>query len=917
MNLDFTAKPQYTADQAFWSSVEYFDGDDLAASTFVNKYALKDQNLKTSFDSEGNEETLANYAELTPDNMHDRLAREIAKKDVEFKYEVIILQDEAICADYWDYFVERFSVYREAFNRFKYIVPQGSPMYGIGNHFAKVSISNCVVVESPPDNISGIFESCKDLANLFKRRCGVGVALDTLRPQFAPVSNSAGTSTGSWSFSKIYSETCRIIGQNGRRGALMLTMDVRHPDIANFVVMKRDLTQVTGANVSVMLTDDFMNAVENNEEWICRWPIEDDYEAFMAKGGHWVDVIAKRAGDVIIDPLHPLDHKRWVSDDPKEKRVVKSYKASELWYLINESATMCAEPGLLFWDNYGRMLPANKYAQFKLICVNPCSEIGLSAYDSCRLTSLNLFGFVLNPFTKQARFDWAKFKEMVRLGMRIMDDIVDIEIDYLTTIIDHVDEPEEKVLWTKLRQAAIDGRRTGLGTHALADCLLSLGLRYDSDSALDLIKDIFRTFGHTAYDESVELAIERGAFPAFDWETEKDCEFFAHFPPELLAKMAKHGRRNISLLTMAPTGSVSIVSQTSSGIEPIFGLFYMRRKKINPSDPDARIDFVDQNGDRWAEYMVIHPALKSYMQQEIPEDWAAWEKVTETVDKKEWYGELNKILAEKLGDHFVTAGQINPYRRVEIQGAIQKYIDHGISSTLNLPMGTTVEQVQDIYVAAWKHGLKGVTVYVDGSRSGVLVNMNKKPTATEEIVDALVPKRPEVLECDIHRSQIDGEKWTILVGKLNGRPYEVFGGLAEHVQIPKRLTEGKIVKKKCQKINARGRMSCYDLVIGEGDDAWVIGDIVSTFNDGVYAHDTRMISQLLRSGNQIHHIADTLGRDEERPFFSFSKVMARVLRKYIKDGLEVGAKCSECGGTVIYEGGCHICRDCGHSSKCG
>ena len=687
----------------------------------------------------------------------------------------------------------------------------------------------------------------------------------------------------------------------------MITMDVRHPDIANFVVMKRDLTKVTGANISVMLTDDFMEAVESNGDWITRWPIEDDYEEFMAKGGYWVDTPTSYN--------HPVAHYKWISNDPTERRIVKKFKAKDLWFLINESATFSAEPGLLFWDNYGRMLPANKYSKFKLICVNPCSEIGLSAYDSCRLTSLNLFGFVVNPFTADAYFDYEKFEEMTRLGMWVMDAIVDLEIEYLTTIMGHVDEPEEKVLWNKLREAAVEGRRTGLGTHGLADALLAMSLRYDSDAALVEIEKIYRNFCHNAYDESVELAKIRGAFPAFDWEVEKDCEFFNHFPAELKAKMAKYGRRHISLLTMAPTGSVSIVSQTSSGIEPIFGLFYMRRKKINPSDPDARVDFVDQNGDRWAEFMVIHKALAVYMQQYLPEEWAAWETITQTMDKKEWYGELSKLLDGKLGEHFVTAPEINAYRRVEIQGVIQKYIDHGISSTLNLPLGTTVEQVQDIYLAAWKHGLKGVTVYVDGTRSGVLVNANKAKDG--EIRDAYVPKRPELLECDIHRSSIDSEKWLILVGKLNGRPYEVFGGLSEHVTIPKRITEGRIRKRKCKYANAKGRLSCYDLIIGEGDDAWVIGDIVSSFKDSDHAHETRSISMLLRSGNQVHHIADMLARDPDRPLVSFSKVMARVLRKYVEDGVASGEKCTECGEKMIFEDGCMICKSCGASPKCG
>lgn len=1276
---------KYNEDEVLQHTLDYFDGDDLASSAWMNKYALK----------KGSDKGLL-YAELTPHDMHDRIAREIALKDVQFKYGTDITTIERLGADVslkdeqLDYYYICFNKYREAFNNFSKIVPQGSPMSGIGNPFAKVSLSNCVVVPSPADNMSSIMETGKELANLFKRRCGVGVDISTLRPDGTTVSNSAGSSTGAWSFSEHFSNVCRMVGQNGRRGALMLTIDVRHPDVDKFIVMKRDKTRVTGANISIKLTDEFMQAVSTDAYWICRWPVEDhivknkpkhcltacNVEELLLQGGEW---LAIGASDEDKNNGIAIDYDKWISNNHDEKRVLKRFKAKELWWLINEAARTDAEPGLLFWDNYINNLPAHCYSKFFTISTNPCvtkdtwvltsngairvgdligkqftatvdgkpykstekgffntgkkqvfqintnrgfsikvtenheilteqrktikcksqriwkkakdlvigdnivimnhinnnwqgygtrqegwllgnllgdgnitkdnmanldywgetqlsmqnyaintikstvgcrkdlvgymtsnnivarvssanlfklankfgltndskiltdkiesasseficgflngwfdadgsvqgsqqkgvsirltsavfnnlisaqrmlarlgiistiyenrhqsgnkimpdgngghkeylcnaihelviannnivyfaerigfidnekkiklenilqsykrkincekfvscvseiipvgieevydctvpninafdanglyvhncAEIALSPYDSCRLTSINLKGFVKKAFTKSAYFDFKDFESHVRTGMRIMDNIVDLEIDYLKDIIDKVDEDEEKVIWEKLRNAAIDGRRTGLGTHGLADALICLNLKYDGDEALEIIDKIYAMLRDTAYDASIDLAIERGAFPEFNWEIEKNCLFIKRLPQKLQDKMATYGRRNISLLTNAPTGTVSIESRTSSGIEPVFGWYYTRRKKINPSDPNAHVDYVDQSGDKWANYMVFHPTLQEYLIQERPELWQTWQNIQDNFALASWNEELGKILEGQLPNFFINAPEINSIRRVEIQGMIQQYIDHGISSTLNLPKGTTVETVQDIYLKSWKAGLKGVTVYVDGCRSGVLINAAAKEI--KGIPESTAPKRPDILECDIHFSNIDGKKWTILVGKLEDQPYEIFGGLSETIEISQKNKIGRIKKRKCDRATIKGRLSCYDLILGEAESPKVIiEDIVSSFDDGDHAHETRLISMLLRHGAPIHLIADTFGREHNSNLYSFSKVMARVLKKYVVDGTTSSENCKECNSKLRFEGGCRICPQCG-GSKC-
>jgi len=837
--MDDTYEVFYMPEDVTNSTIEYFGGDELAASTAVTKYLLR------KIYNDG-----PKYLEKTPDDMHDRLAREFHR--IETKYPNPLSYDEI----------------RQSIDRFRFIVPQGSVMYGVGNPYANVSLSNCVVVSSPKDSMSGIFDTAKDMANLYKRRCGVGVDISSLRPAGAPVKNSAGSSTGAASFADFYSYVCRMVGQSGRRGASMQTMSVYHPDIEAFVTMKRDLTLVTGSNISVMITDEFMKAVVEDTDFVLRWPC----------------------------------------DLPPEKaKFTKVISARELWDTINESARLCAEPGVIFIDNYKRNLPAECYEMFKSVCVNPCSEVLLSALDSCRLLSENLKNYVVNPFTEQAYFDFELFKKYVRIGQRLMDDIVDLEIECIDKIISIIDDEDEKSLWSNMKEQAVYGRRTGHGTHGLADVFSRMRIRYDSDEAVELSGKIYKALRDAAYSESVNMAKERGAFKVFDWNKEKDCEFIKRLPDDIKENIRLYGRRNISILTNAPTGSVSILSQTSSGIEPVFSNFYIRRKKINPSDTHARVDYIDTMGDKWSEYLVFHHNVLDYIKsnKELSSKWRDYSLTHRSSEWEEW-------LKNNLPDYFVTAPEVEPEKRVLIQGVIQSYIDHGISSTINLPKNTTTEQIQSIYMNAWKNGLKGVTVYVDGSRSGVLVSASEKQE--NDIHESVAPKRPKVLPCDIHRSQIDGQDWTILVGILNDKPYEIFGGLSEHIVLPRRYKNGLIIKGKR---DPNTMLSSYDLVINDGDDddRLVVKDIVSSFKNEAYATHTRMLSMSLRHGIPIQFIVEQIGKDQNTGFHSFFKVIARVLKKYIKDGTKSADRCMSCGEKLIFTDGCFQCPNCGFS-KC-
>ena len=798
------------------ATLRYFDGDELATNVFITKYCLRD--------NEGN------FMEKTPKDMHRRMATEFAR--IESKHGGPRMLSRKKIQKYFD--------------NFKYIVPQGSPMMGIGNNYVNVSLSNCVVVESPADNISSIVNAGRDLANLFKRRCGVGLDLSGLRPDGTSVNNSAGTTTGAWSFADFYSYVCRMIGQNGRRGALMITMDVRHPDIESFVTMKQDLTKVTGANVSVKISDSFMKAVESDEKFLLKFPVGAD------------------------NPTH-----------------TKEINAKDLWDSIVESATTTAEPGILMWDNIVNNLPAHSYSDdgFATICTNPCAEIPLSAYDSCRLISINLKNFVENPFTAEAKFNFNLFTEVSSAAMRLSDDLVDLELEKLQSIIELADTPDEKELWSKLYVAARDGRRTGLGTHGLADALACLSMGYDSDEGLGMISRIYACLRDTAYQESVNLATERGHFPVFAWGKEKDNEYIKKLPETLKRAIARHGRRNISILTNAPTGSVSILSQTSSGLEPVFRNSYIRRRKMSHDEAGIEPDFIDELGDRWKEFEVFHHNVQQW---------------------REANGEKD------LPSFFVESDQIDWNRRIEIQQAIQDNIDHAISSTINLPAGTKPSVVGQLYLEGWRRGLKGITVYVDGSRTGVLVT-NEEAEAKEDFPQHQAPKRPEEVECDIHHTTIQGEKWVVLVGLLDGKPYEILAGEASLIEIPKKYDRGRLAKHTFKTRNNR-----YDLSFGYNGDTITIKDVVKVFDNPSNASFTRMISLGLRHGAKPRFMVEQLSKDKNSDMFSFTRCIARILKNYIQDGETPSDKmCEECGAeTLIYQDGCVTCTSCGYA-KCG
>jgi len=805
----------YTEEEAREATLEYFNGDELATNVFMTKYCMRD--------NEGS------FVEKTPHDMHVRMSREFAR--IEDKFSELAGEHALTEEEIFSYF-----------KNFKYIVPQGSPMMGIGNNYVNVSLSNCVVVESPDDNISSIVDAGKHLANLFKRRCGVGLDISNLRPENAQVNNSARTTTGAWSFADFYSYICRMIGQNGRRGALMISMDVRHPDIKKFVTMKQDLAKVTGANVSVKISDSFMRAVENKKSFTLQFPVDSE------------------------SPTH-----------------TQEIRASDLWDEIVKSATATAEPGLLMWDNIINNLPAECYKDegFRTLTTNPCGEIPLSAYDSCRLISLNLKHLVRNPFSDKAVFDFNKLKEIASVGMRLSDDLVELELEKLEAIKEACDTSSEKDLWSNLYSACVNGRRTGLGTHGLADAVARLNLAYDSDEAIEIIEKIYETLRDTAYLESVYLAQERGAFPVFDWQKEKNNSYIKRLPKNLSEKIETFGRRNISILTNAPTGSVSIMSQTSSGLEPVFRNLYIRRRKLSHNEQDLEADYTDDLGDKWLEYRVFHHNVREY---------------------------LDLFGGDVAPDFFVESNDIEWTKRVKVQAAIQRSIDHSISSTINLPKGTDPQVVADIYMEGWKQGLKGITVYVDGSRSGVLVEKGK-----ERFPHHTAPKRPLELPCNIHHTTIQGEKWVIMVGLMDGKPYEVMGGLSNLIEIPRAKAKGTLVKHPRKTMNA-----VYDLQIGTNGDTVIVKDLVKAFDNPNHSAFTRMISLALRTGANIQYVVEQLQKDRDADLFSFAKGVSRVLKGYIINGANASEKvCSECKAEgLVYVEGCITCKACGYA-KCG
>lgn len=837
----------YTYSNVLEESTKYFNGDEFAAKVFVDKYALQNQ--------EGV------YLELTPTEMHKRLAKEFAR--IEKKYSNPLSEEEI------------FSL----IDHFKYIVPQGSPMSAIGNSYQLQSISNCFVIQGVHsdklDSYGGIMLADQELAQIMKRRGGCGLDISGIRPKNVITNNAAKTTDGIAVFMDRFSNTCREVAQNGRRGAEMQTLSVNHPEIETFINIKRDHTKVTGANLSIKLTDDFMRAVKSDHEYTLRWP---------------VDVMVEKA------------------------KVTKVVKAKEIWNQIIDSAWASAEPGLLFWDTVQRTTPSDLYADYghASISTNPCGEIVLPAYDACRLLVLNLWSYVKNPFTKDAVFDFELFKKHSIIAQRLMDDIIDLEIECIDKILAKIkldQEPDEVKavelnLWNKIRVMNLSGRRTGLGITALGDALAGLNIKYGSKESIEKTKDIYRILAVGAHTSSCILAKERGAFPIFDYNREKDHPYLKSIMKDagktVLAMWKKTGRRNIALTTTAPTGSVSTLTQTTSGIEPAYLLSYVRRKKINPSDKNARVDFVDALGDKWQEFTIYHHGVKK------------WIEIT---------GEMDITKSPYWG---ATSNEIDWVASVEIQAVAQQSIDHSISKTCNLPANATKEMVADVYMRAWESGCKGFTVYRDGCRTGVLVSTeasNKQaPMSLDErpndIINLMAPKRPLELSCDIKKAKIAGEAWTLFVGLLNGRPYEIFGGLSKYIDIPNKYKTGKIIKNGK---NSDG-VTSYNLSVGDGDDQMLIKDIANIFENKNNEAFTRIISLNLRHGTPIQFIVEQLTKDKYAEMTSLSTIIARVLKSYIKEGTKVSSqkKCESCSseGTIIYSEKCMRCTAC-EWSKCG
>lgn len=826
----------YSVSEVTKASLTYFNGDELAADIFPTKYALP---------TEG-----GMLLEKTPKDMHHRLAREFSR--IESRYPNPMSYDEifSLLAD-WK------------------VVPQGSPLSGIGNEYQVQSLSNCFVVDKVEDSYGGILFTDQEQVQIMKRRGGVGFDISKVRPKNLPTSNAARTTDGIAIFMDRFSGSCREVAQGGRRGALMLTIDCRHPEIMTYIGIKRDRKRVTGANISVRFTDEFMQAVADDSEFTLRWPVE---------------------------------------CSPEDAKLTKVVRAKEVWDEFVESAWDCAEPGALFWDRVTEMSPADCYSHvgYRTISTNPCAEIPLSAYDSCRLMVINLLKFVHDPFTPHATFDFESFRDVAQKSQRLMDDLVDLELEAIDKIIRKIEnDPEprnikkiELDLWHKIKKTTSGGRRTGLGITALGDTIAALGVRYGSDRSVEVTEEIYKNLSISAYTSSIKMAEERGAFPVFDHEVESDdhpflSRIWSALDSETNELRKKVGRRNIALLTTAPVGSISCLTQTTSGIEPTYLISHIRRKKIVESVTDVKVDFIDDMGDRWQEFKVYHHGVKKWMEVTGK---------TEVDDSCPYVG--------------ATSNDIDWLKSVEIQAAAQKWICHGISKTCNLPSDASKELVSDVYLEAWRRGCKGFTVYRDGSRTGVLVSDDEASDSEESKFETHnAPKRPLELKCDIHHVTIKGEKWTILIGLLDGKPYEIMGGLSKFVELSKKHKHGLIIKKPF-----KTKPSVYSLITGEVDDEFLIEDIVSTFENPNHSAFTRILSLSLRHGAPIHYMVEQLEKgDRGMDLFSFSKVIGRVLKKYIKDGTVPGGSkdCPECGApdSLVYTEGCVICSSCG-MGKC-
>ncbi|MBI9040585.1 adenosylcobalamin-dependent ribonucleoside-diphosphate reductase [Lutibacter sp.] len=839
----------YTYNEVLEKALAYFNNDELAATTWINKYAMKNKK--------------GDLLEASPVEMHTRMAKEFAR--IEKNYKESETNSEGL-SEYGKNrkFLSETAIF-ELFDKFKYVIPQGSVMSSLGNTNVIASLSNCVVVPPVFDSYGGIFYTDQQLAQLFKRRCGVGVDLSNLRPNGAQVSNSAGTTTGAVSFMNRFSNTTREVAQNGRRGALMLTMDIAHPDVEDFITIKQDLSKVTGANISLRLSDEFMMAVVNDDDFTLRWPIE--------------------------------------SKTPTYKKVVK---AKDLWNTIIKCAHNTAEPGLIFWDRQHYYSTSSIYPGFKNSSTNPCSEIAMQGGDSCRLIAVNLYSFVDNPFSDKATFDFDKFYKVVYETQRLMDDLVDLELEAVDKIFNkimHDKEPNnikqvEIDTWKLLYKTGKKGRRTGLGFTALADAMAALGKKFDTDEAIAMVDEIMKTKLRGEFDSSIDMAITRGKFEIFSPEIENFSEFIQMVQkefPDLYERMMKYGRRNISISTVAPTGSLSMLAQTSSGIEPVFLLSYKRRRKVNQDDANAKIAYVDDMGDAFEEFEVYHPKLKQWM-----------EVTGETDIKKSPYAGA-------------TAPEIDWLKRIEMQALVQKYTTHSISSTINLAADVPVENVGDIYIESWKKGLKGITVYRDGSRSGILVasDAKKEKKNNECFAETIFPKRPKRIEAKVVRFQNDYDKWVAVVGLINNRPYEIFTGkLEDAFLLPTWLEQGWVIKNKDDKGATR-----YDFQFEDKQGYKVTLEGLSRTFDKEYWNYAKLISGVLRHGMPIQYVVDLVNNlnmyDEN--INTWKNGIARTLKQFVEDGtVAADKKCPECGDPegLIYEEGCLKCKNCGQT-KCG
>ena len=843
----------YTFDEAFRASMEYFGGDELAARVWANKYALKD--------------SYGNIFEQTPTDMHWRIAREVAR--IENHYPNPLTEQQVF----------------ELLDHFRYIVPAGSPMTGIGNDHQVASLSNCFVIglDGDADSYGAVMLMDEEQVQLMKRRGGVGHDLSQLRPKGTPVNNSALTSTGVVPFMERFSNSTREVAQDGRRGALMLSISVKHPDSEAFIDAKMQEGKITGANVSVKLDDEFMQCAIDGKEYTQKFPIDSD-----------APIVTKKAD------------------------------AKKLWEKIVHNAWKSAEPGVLFWDTILRESIPDCYADlgFRTVSTNPCGEIPLCPYDSCRLLSVNLYSYVVNPFTPEAYFDFDLFKKHVALAQRIMDDIVDMEMEKIDKIIEKVkSDPQADVvketelhLWQKIKRKSAMGRRTGVGITAEGDMLAAMNLRYGTQEATDFSVEVHKTLALAAYRSSVVMAKERGAFEVYDSEREKNNPFINRIreaEPELYADMLKYGRRNIACLTIAPTGTTSLMTQTTSGIEPVFMPVYKRRRKVNPTDTDVHVDFVDESGDSFEEFIVFH------------HKFLTWMKINGYDTEKRYTQEELDQLVEKSPYYKATANDVDWLMKVRMQGAIQKWVDHSISVTINLPNNVDEQLVNRLYVEAWRSGCKGCTVYRDGSRSGVMIAVekkNKKKAEEKHICEppTVTEVRPKELECDVVRFQNNKEKWVAFVGLLDGYPYEIFTGLQddeEGISLPKSVNKGKIIKK----IDENGKKR-YDFQFENKRGYKTTVEGLSEKFNPEYWNYAKLISGVLRYRMPIANVIKLVGQlqMDSQSINTWKIGVERALKKYIVDGTEAkGQKCPVCGQeTLVYQEGCLICKNCG-SSRCG